>query len=193
MKAHVLTTLALLAAPAFAAVAAPHNVLVSRDEPGTDTSPAQLQALVLLLDAVHDVPDSVLDAGQESADRWFATEAFPAAGGTVAARSAPVSSDVALHSRRDSGSVISVQAETQGLLSCLASIAWFLAENRIPIAKLRRAKKIIDDLGGVRKAAQKLLKGKKNKKKLIAEGGQILWELFEIFSGAGDVIDNCSS
>lgn len=190
MKAYILTTLALLAAPAFAAVAAPHNVLVPRDEPELDTSPAQLQALVLLLDAVHDVPDSVLEAGQESTDRWFAAEAFPAAG-SVAARSA--SSDLALPNRRDSGPVISVQAETTGLISCLASIAWFLAENRIPIAKIRRAKKIIDDLGGVRKAAQKLLKGKKNKKKLIQEGGQILWELFEIFSGAGDVIENCSS
>ncbi|KAL8635479.1 MAG: hypothetical protein Q9226_009353, partial [Calogaya cf. arnoldii] len=75
---------------------------------------------------------------------------------------------------------------------CALAIVGAIAENAFPIAKLRRLRALIKELGGARKVAKMLLKAK-SIKEMIAIGGPELADIAEILLGVQKVVAECLS
>jgi hypothetical protein len=85
-------------------------------------------------------------------------------------------------------------AATAGLLdiiACALAVGELILTTAIPVAKLLSVKKAIDALGGVRKAAELLLKSK-DAQDALKRGGEALKEIFEALLGFKDVKKACT-
>ncbi|KAL8890020.1 MAG: hypothetical protein Q9192_005933 [Flavoplaca navasiana] len=121
---------------------------------------------------IEDIPDSVLDDGDEAVKAW-AKEHQPPSHLAVRAELAP---------RQDWAQIA----------SCAFEIGKAILENLWPVSKIRRIRDLIKFLGGARAVAKMLLKAK-TFKQLIIIGGPELQELAEILLGVQAVVNACFS
>ena len=121
---------------------------------------------------IEDIPDSVLDDGDEAVKAW-AKEHQPPSQLAVRAELAP---------RQDWAQIA----------RCAFEIARAIVEIRVPGAKVRRIKDLIKLLGGARAVAKMLLKAK-TIKELFIIGGPELAELADILLNVQAVVSACFS
>lgn len=134
---------------------------------------AQFGPIEQAFDAITSIPDSVLDEGEEALNAWFTTHG-------------------AVPSLSVRESVLEERQSLFQIAQCAAAIIKAIAENALPISKLRRIKELIKLLGGARKVAKLLLKAKTFKQVIII-GGPELQEIAEILLGLTDVVNDCFS
>ena len=124
-------------------------------------------------DAITSIPDSVLDEGDDALTAWLTTHG---AAPKLSAR----------------GPLIEQRQSIFQMAQCAAAILKAVAENALPVSKLRRIKELIKLLGGASKVAKLLLKAR-TFKQIIAIGGPELQEIAEILLGLTDVVNDCFS
>ena len=167
------------------ATLARRNELVARVEPLHDTylkddDEHQIGGtLEHVFDVLTTIPDQVLQDGDDATDKWLKEHGHRPATTkrAVAATTGEVAADL----------------EDRGfwdVAKCAGAIAAFIASNAIGAAKLLRIKKYIEALGGVRKAAELLLKASNNAERL-KEGGEALALLAGEILGVSMVSNNC--
>ncbi|KAL8775506.1 MAG: hypothetical protein Q9209_000002 [Squamulea sp. 1 TL-2023] len=120
----------------------------------------------------ENIPDKVIDDGPEAIKQWVLAHDST---GQLAVRSTLV-----------------VRQGWVQVAKCALAIGKAIAENALPISKLRRIKELIKVLGGAKEVAKMLLKAK-SIKQLIIIGGPELQEIAEILLGLTDVVNDCFS
>ncbi|KAG6995766.1 hypothetical protein G7Y79_00042g078710 [Physcia stellaris] len=131
-------------------------------------------------DAITDIPDSVLDAGEDALKQWLGTHNSTTL--QLTARAPTTLNPTPLEPRQS----------LLHILKCAGAILKAVAENAFPLSKLRRLKELIKFLGGARKVAKMLLRAK-TFRQLLVIGGPELVELAEILLGVGGVVHSCFS
>lgn len=134
---------------------------------------------------INDIPDSVIDEGGPAIKKWVESQT------DLAARSITTTTDIAVRSAEAEAEAMAAELEPrQGLLkvlACAGAILKAVAENAVPIGKVRA---LIRTIGGVRKAAKVLLKAR-SFVEVLALGGPEAVELLEILLGVTDVVKAC--
>ncbi|KAL8678348.1 MAG: hypothetical protein Q9224_006260 [Gallowayella concinna] len=123
-------------------------------------------------DTIANIPDNVLDDGPEAVKQW-----------------------VLAHQSQPHLTTRSELVERQGWMQvakCALAIGKAIAENALPVSKLRRIKELVKVLGGAKEVAKMLLKAKSIKQMIII-GGPELQEIAEILLGLTDVVNDCFS
>ena len=128
-----------------------------------------------VLGIITEIPDEVLNAGDEAADKWLKEHGYRPS----ADKRAPVNEERDLEDR-----------QVGDVARCAGSIAAFIGTNLVGVAKLLRIKKYIAALGGVRESAELMLKASTNAERL-REGGEALVLLAGEILGYGAVAKNC--
>lgn len=182
MKAQILAVASLLAgiAAAFPSATA-EDALAARADNDLAELEINVQAAIpleVLFAEIESIPDEILLAGDEVTNDWLIEHGLrqPDAVSEESKRDLVV---------REDNDV--VQLEDRGLWGCV----WAIGKAAFPAAKLLKIKKYVKALGGVKKAAQKILKAGKNYKKAIKIGGQTLWNLIKLISGFDEIEREC--
>jgi hypothetical protein len=127
--------------------------------------------LEMVFNAIEQIPDEVLEKGDDETDKWMVEHGYRA--------------------QADKREVLDIDLESRDALSCACAITKFVATNIFAAAKILRVKKYIDALGGVRRAAELLLRASTRAEKLRI-GGEALVQLAKEIFGTQDVADKCS-
>jgi hypothetical protein len=153
--------------------------MLARNDPGRelafeDVDEHQVFAkLKKVFGALSETPDGVLEAGDEETDKWMVEHDYRPK-----------------HDKRDLSGRDPVDRGAYEVAKCAAAIAAFIASNSIAAAKLLRIKKYIRALGGVRTAAELLLKATTAAERLQC-GGEALALLAGEFFGTSLITNNC--
>jgi hypothetical protein len=155
----------------------PPNITTSTDHTFNMT-PTDFATLQWALDTILSIPDSILLAGDNATSQYIQTHSpytssplytsFPSAAGS------PDLADLGFWDT----------------LKCAAAIVAFIGTNIVSAAKLLRIKKYIAALGGVRKAAELLLKASNWEERLKIGGGALVGLAAEFF-GFTLITNNC--
>ena len=134
---------------------------------------------------IQDIPDAVLEAGDDALRAWKVKHGHQKR--DADADAAPLAA-AAPEGLADRASL--VERGWWEVTKCAGAIAAFIASNAIGAAKLLRIKKYIEALGGVKKAAELMLKASTNAERL-KEGGEALALLAGEILGTSLVSNNC--
>lgn len=141
-------------------------------------------ALEFMFNAIYNIPDDVIDEGDEAMNKWFVDNDYRTA-------------DASLMEDTDDGAVaardIEEALDPRGfweVTKCVGSIMWAIGSTAIPVAKIARIKKYIEALGGVKEAV-KLMLGATSKAEKLKAGGQALVNLSAELLGIAAVKTNC--
>jgi hypothetical protein len=146
----------------------PHDVYLEDDENHRVSS-----ELERVFGVVKSIPDEVLEKGDDETDKWMVEHGH--------------------RPQHDKREVLDRDLEDRGfwdVAKCVGAITAFIASNAIGAAKLLRIKKYIEALGGVREAAELLLKASTTAERL-KEGGEALALLAGEILGTSMVSNNC--
>ncbi|KAH8911592.1 hypothetical protein BR93DRAFT_965372 [Coniochaeta sp. PMI_546] len=141
-----------------------------------------------LFSTFENIPDSVLEQGDDALDKWLVEHGVREPGAKLKRSDDHVET-------RDEASVFE-RAALQARVSwwkvakCVAAIVQLLATTAIPAAKILRIKKYIEALGGAKRAVELLLKATSRAEKLKA-GGEVLVNLAAELLGISSVKNNC--
>ncbi|KAK0616430.1 hypothetical protein B0T14DRAFT_497676 [Immersiella caudata] len=182
MKTQFLSVLALVAPFVFANNISPRTDLSLVGKP--INAPEVLGSVALFLEAVDSVPYDVLNAGEEAADDWLVAHGLRQPGGVTAR-----STDVAISQVEERA--VAATAGLLDIIACALAVGELILTTAIPVTKLLAVKKAIDALGGIRKAAELLLKSK-DAQDALKRGGEALKEIFEALLGFKDVKKACT-
>lgn len=141
-------------------------------------TPKHLLGIEHAFQVITAIPDDVLESGDAATAAWLKTN-----GPTVQA----TTTDLALTGSDASTDGLVVVQGAWEVLQCVAAVTEFIVSGLLPAAKLLRLKKIISQLGGIRKAIEALIASKGN----IAKAAALVKELFNIISGFGTVKSKC--
>lgn len=130
---------------------------------------------------IEQIPDSVLESGDEATAKWLKENPFE--------KRSYVNVPVSLE-ERDDRSLLQRGIDWIKVAKCVATVTTAIATNVIPAAKLLKIKKYIAELGGVKTAVQLLIGATTAAEKLKA-GGQALLELSKIFLGVTAIKAAC--
>ncbi len=122
---------------------------------------------------ITEIPDDVLEKGDGKTNQWINEHHHPVSRNAIQDR----------------------DLEDRGIgdkIQCGIALGGLIADNAIPLAKLRRIRALVNELGGVRKTVVKLLKAK-TKEQRLKVGGQALVKLVELLLGFKDVKEECFS
>jgi hypothetical protein len=150
-----------------------------------DENDADIEALERAFAVINEIPDSVIDDGDAAIKEWVHshTDLVARSNNDISARSAEADpeaeagAEAALEPR---------QSFTQVLI-CAGAILKAVAENAVPIAKVRA---LIRAIGGVRKLARAVLRAR-SIDELIKLAGPEAGELAQILLGVTDVVNEC--
>ncbi len=142
-------------------------------------------ALDRLLAAIDDIPDEILEQGDEALHKWLVEHGYRE-GNEKLKRDDDNTDVLALLTRGE----LAARASIWKIAKCVASIVQLLATTAVPAAKLLRIKKYIKALGGT-KDAVKLLLGATTKAEKLKVGGEALVALAAELLGISSVKSNC--
>lgn len=146
-------------------------------------------ALEGLLGAIDEIPDEVLEKGDEALHQWLVEHGLRAGNENLKrddGSEAQAAENLSLLQRGE----LAARASLWKIAKCVASIVQVLATTAIPAAKILRIKKYIKALGGA-KDAVKLLLGATTKAEKLKAGGEILVHLSAELLGISTVKKNC--
>lgn len=151
---------------------------------------------------IESIPDEIIDQGGQAVSDWIKNYRKggggnkPRAFNSLESRKAePEAEPEANPEPQPESTAVAVAIEKRSWIDvarCALAILQAIAENEIPIAKLRRIKELVKLLGGAKETAKLLLKAKSLKQLLII-GGPELAELGEIFFNYRSIIGACFS
>lgn len=150
-----------------------------------------------LFATLEDIPDSVLEAGDDALDKWLVDHGVREPGAKLR-RSESDEQPPVVRARGDADetmtlferSALQARVSWWKVAKCVASIVQVLATTAIPAAKILRIKKYIEALGGAKQAVELLLKATSRAEKLKA-GGEVLVNLAAELMGISSVKNNC--
>ncbi|KAL2126399.1 hypothetical protein VTI74DRAFT_977 [Chaetomium olivicolor] len=145
-----------------------------------------------LLSEIEEIPDEVLEKGDEALHKWLVDHGIRAGGEKLKRdedAGAPSEAELQNLSLIERGELIA-RASWWKIAKCVAAIVQLLATTAIPAAKLLRIKKYIKALGGTKQAV-KLLLGATTKAEKLKAGGQALVALAAELLGISTVKNNC--
>lgn len=162
------------------------------DAPGIEDVFAQIEI----------IPDETFDQGEQAVSDWIKNHSKggggnkPRAVDSLEIREAePEAEPEANPEPQPESTAVEVAIEKRSWIAvakCALAIVQAIAENEIPIAKLRRIKELIKLLGGAKKTAKLLLKAK-SIKQLLVIGGPELAELGQILFNFRSIVGACFS
>ena len=126
--------------------------------------------------AIMEIPDEVLEDGEDATDKWLIGHGYRPP-----------------HDKRDVLDLESrelAERDIWDVLKCVGGISAFLATNTVAPLKLLRVKRYIKSLGGIREAAELLLKASTRAERLEV-GGEVLELLAGEILGTALIADNC--
>ncbi|KAL2121683.1 hypothetical protein VTJ04DRAFT_2138 [Mycothermus thermophilus] len=189
--------------------AAPEQVdgLLARDDDDDDLELDLDEDMDIALEAlfaqIMDIPDEILEQGDEALNKWLIENGYREPGEQKrdveeadddAAEGSLDFFDAGLEGSEeeaDGGLVARGQLEARrNKLKCALAVAKMIATNVVPAAKLLRIKKYIKAIGGVTKAVKLIFKGK-NKAQWIKAGGQTLYKLVQEIIGITEIKKHC--
>ncbi|EJT50183.1 hypothetical protein A1Q2_04509 [Trichosporon asahii var. asahii CBS 8904] len=139
-------------------------------------------ALNTVFSQIEQIPDSVLESGDEATAAWLKENPFQ--------KRDYVDVRVPLNERSDVSVFEERGIDWGKVAKCVATVTSAIATNVIPAAKLLKIKKYIAELGGVKTAIQLLIGATTTAEKLKA-GGQALVELSKLFLGVTAIESAC--
>ncbi|KAK0644106.1 hypothetical protein B0T16DRAFT_495000 [Cercophora newfieldiana] len=167
MKTQFLAVLAFVAPFAFATAASPRTDISFVGKP--IHAPEILGSLSLLFQSIDSIPYDVLESGEEATDDWLVAHGLRHHNTPIKARE-----DTPIEER-----AVAATASLLDIINCAAAVSELILDAAVPVKQLLQIKKLIDALGGARKAAELLLKSK-DVQDAVKLGGESLKELFEI-------------
>ncbi|KAK3290242.1 uncharacterized protein B0H64DRAFT_447310 [Chaetomium fimeti] len=149
-------------------------------------------ALDRLLAEIDEIPDEILEKGDEVLHQWLVEHGFRIDNEKLkrdADASAFDAEEAENLSLLERGELIA-RASAWKIAKCVASIVQLLATTAVPAAKLLRIKKYIKALGGAKESV-KLLLGATTRAEKLKVGGEILVNLSAELLGISTVKKNC--
>ena len=143
-------------------------------------------ALDRLLAEIDEIPDDVLEKGDETLHQWLVEHGNRAGNEKLKRDDNSEAENLSLLERGE----LAARASLWKIAKCVAAIVQLLGTTAIPAAKLLRIKKYIKALGGTKKAVELLLKATTRAEKLKV-GGQALVALAAELLGISTVKNNC--
>lgn len=152
-----------------------------------------------LFATLEDIPDSVLEAGDDALDKWLVDHGVREPGAKLRRSESDEQPPFVVKARGDGDddtmslferSALQARVSWWKVAKCVASIVQVLATTAIPAAKILRIKKYIEALGGAKQAVELLLKATSRAEKLKA-GGEVLVNLAAELMGISSVKNNC--
>ena len=143
-------------------------------------------ALDRLLAEIDEIPDDVLEKGDEALHQWLVEHGNRAGNEKLKRDDNSEAENLSLLERGE----LAARASLWKIAKCVAAIVQLLGTTAIPAAKLLRIKKYIKALGGTKKAVELLLKATTRAEKLKV-GGQALVALAAELLGISTVKNNC--
>ena len=143
-------------------------------------------ALDRLLAEIDEIPDDVLEKGDEALHQWLVEHGHRAGNEKLKRDDNSEAENLSLLERGE----LAARASLWKIAKCVAAIVQLLGTTAIPAAKLLRIKKYIKALGGTKKAVELLLKATTRAEKLKV-GGQALVALAAELLGISTVKNNC--
>ncbi|KAG7293522.1 hypothetical protein NEMBOFW57_003574 [Staphylotrichum longicolle] len=145
-------------------------------------------ALDRLLAEIDEIPDEVLEQGDDALHKWLVDHGHRA--GNEKLKRDDSSEEAAANLSLLERGELAARASIWKIAKCVAAIVQLLATTAIPAAKLLRIKKYIKALGGTKQAV-KLLLGATTKAEKLKVGGQVLVSLAAELLGISTVKNNC--
>lgn len=145
-------------------------------------------ALDRLLAEIDEIPDEVLEKGDDALHKWLVDHGHRA--GNEKLKRDDSSEEAAANLSLLERGELAARASIWKIAKCVAAIVQLLATTAIPAAKLLRIKKYIKALGGTKQAV-KLLLGATTKAEKLKVGGQVLVSLAAELLGISTVKNNC--
>ena len=143
-------------------------------------------ALDRLLAEIDEIPDDVLEKGDDALHQWLVEHGNRAGNEKLKRDDNSEAENLSLLERGE----LAARASLWKIAKCVAAIVQLLGTTAIPAAKLLRIKKYIKALGGTKKAVELLLKATTRAEKLKV-GGQALVALAAELLGISTVKNNC--
>lgn len=137
------------------------------------------KALENLLSGLFAIPDNVVADGDEAVNTWLIDNGYRAKGAKIPPN----------YVARDEPNIL--VRSFWSVTKCVASILAVIGSTLIPVAKIARIKKLIGELGGVKKAVELMLKASTNEERLKI-GGQALVLLAGEILGISAIKSNCT-
>ncbi|OIW28226.1 hypothetical protein CONLIGDRAFT_681203 [Coniochaeta ligniaria NRRL 30616] len=141
-----------------------------------------------LFSTLENIPDSVLEQGDDALDKWLVEHGLREPGAKLKR------SDEHVETRDETSvferAVLEARVSWWKVAKCVAAIVQLLATTAIPAARILRIKKYIEALGGAKQAVELLLKATSRAEKLKA-GGEALVNLAAELFGISSVKNNC--
>ncbi len=143
-------------------------------------------ALDRLLAAIEEIPDDILQKGDEALHQWLVEHGHRAGNEKLKRDDSSEAESLSLLKRGE----LAARASLWKIAKCVAAIVQLLGTTAIPAAKLLRIKKYIKALGGTKEAV-KLLLGATTQAERLKVGGQALVALAAELLGISTVKNNC--
>ncbi|KAG7291364.1 hypothetical protein NEMBOFW57_001380 [Staphylotrichum longicolle] len=143
-------------------------------------------ALDRILAEIDEIPDEVLEKGDEALHQWLVAHGNRAGNEKLKRDDASEAENLSILERGE----LAARASIWKIAKCVAAIVQLLGTTAVPAAKLLRIKKYIKALGGAKKAV-KLLLGATTKAERLKAGGQALVSLASELLGISTVKKNC--
>lgn len=143
-------------------------------------------ALDRILAEIDEIPDEVLEKGDEALHQWLVAHGNRAGNEKLKRDDGSEAENLSIFERGE----LAARASIWKIAKCVAAIVQLLGTTAVPAAKLLRIKKYIKALGGAKKAV-KLLLGATTKAERLKAGGQALVSLASELLGISTVKKNC--
>ena len=143
-------------------------------------------ALDRILAEIDEIPDEVLEQGDEALHKWLVDHGNRAGNEKLKRDDGSEAENLSIFERGE----LAARASLWKIAKCVAAIVQLLGTTAVPAAKLLRIKKYIKALGGAKKAV-KLLLGATTKAEKLKAGGQALVSLASELLGISTVKKNC--
>jgi len=199
-----LSIIATLSAATLASAAAVPEPLEQRAEltarvtqnPGFVPFPfdeSQADAIIPFFSLIENIPDSVLDQGEDAVHEYIIHGGSLAQGAPVPAP--PAAATTVKPSVPATTLVTSVKLMARqswiSITNCALQLGLFLASNLLPGGKILKLRSLIKAAGGAREVAKALLKARSWAD--LAAHGEAIQEIADILFGFSDVAKACSS
>lgn len=145
--------------------------------------------LTQLFSEIESIPDRVLLEGDEVLHRYFIAAGMRAPDVPLSKLNPDVDNNRSALPGADE-ETLKPRASIWQILKCVGAIVQLLVSTAIPAAKILRIKKLIAELGGVRRAVELMLKATTREEKLRV-GGQTLVALAAEVLGISSVQTHC--
>lgn len=182
-------------APAANGITAPRDIqLIGRDGDKDDIHDVYLKddddhqvqaSLEKIFGIIHSIPNEVLEKGDDELDKWLVEH------GHRSSKKKPPTRRDTIQRRTPENIQDFAERSFWDVARCVGAIAAFIASNAIGAAKIFRIKKYIEALGGIREAAELLLRASTTAERL-KEGGEALALLAGEILGTSSVANNCT-